>query len=383
MATTTAGKVIKCKAALAWGHNRPLQIQEVEVAPPEENEVRIKVMFTSLCKGDIHYWKFHKINRIFPRILGHEGAGIVESVGEGVTEVAPGDHVLTVFTGECGGCDHCLSEESNLCSFLTFEPEKTTLGVDDKSRFSYNGVPVYHFAGTSTFSEYTVVNYGCLVKLDPKVPMNKICVLGCGIAAGLGAVLNVAKPKRGSTVAIFGLGDVGLAAAEGARISGASKIIGVDTDPSTFTRALAFGVTVCLNHLQYDKSVQEVIADMTDGGADRSVECSGETEAMIAAFECVHQGWGMAVLVGVPNMECKRLRLDTEKVVEGRTVTGSFFGNYKARSQLPQLVQMYMNQELELDKFIKGEVALSEINEAFDGFVRGQQGLRPVIRMQE
>ncbi|KAM7257137.1 hypothetical protein ACFE04_012878 [Oxalis oulophora] len=214
---------------------------------------------------------------LFPRIFGHEGAGIVESVGEGVTDLKPGDHVLPVFTGECQECRHCKSQESNMCDLLRINTDRGVMINDGNSRFSINGQPIHHFLGTSTFSEYTVVHQGCVAKINPLAPLDKVCILSCGFSTGFGATVNVAKPEKGLTVAIFGLGAVGLAAAEGARVSGASRII-----------ARKFGVTEFVNSKDYQKPVQEVIAEITNGGVDRSVECTGNTDAMISAFECVH-----------------------------------------------------------------------------------------------
>ncbi|KAK4390448.1 Alcohol dehydrogenase 2 [Sesamum angolense] len=229
--SSTAGQVIKCKAAVAWEPGKPLVIEEVEVAPPQKMEVRLKILFTSLCHTDVYFWEAKAQDSVFPRILGHEAAGIVESVGEGVTELVPGDHVLPVFTGECGECAHCKSEESNMC---------------------------------------------------------------------LGATLNVAKPTKGSSVAVFGLGAVGLGAVEGARLAAASRIIGVDLNSARFEEAKKFGVTEFVNQKTTTSQFKRlVIAEMTDGGVDRSIECTGNINAMISAFECVHDGWGVAVLVGV------------------------------------------------------------------------------------
>ncbi|KAK6938314.1 Alcohol dehydrogenase-like, C-terminal [Dillenia turbinata] len=363
----TAGQVIRCKAAVAWEAGKPLVIEQVEVAPPQAMEVRLKILFTSLCHTDIYFWEAKGQTPLFPRIFGHEAGGIVESVGDGVTDVRPGDHVLPVFTGECKECRHCKSEESNMCELLRINTDRGVMLNDGKSRFSINGKPIYHFLGTSTFSEYTVVHVGCVAKINPKAPLDKVCILSCGISTGLGATLNVAKPKRGSFVAVFGLGAVGLAAAEGARISGASRIIG-------------FGVSEFLCPKDFEKPVQEVIAEMTDGGVDRSIECTGSIAAMISAFECVHDGWGLAVLVGVPNKD-DSFKTHPMNILNERTLKGTFFGNFKPRSDLPSVVEKYMNKELELEKFITHEVPFSEINKAFAYMLQGDS-LRCIIRME-
>ncbi|KAF3436023.1 hypothetical protein FNV43_RR23115 [Rhamnella rubrinervis] len=355
--TSTSGLVIPCKAAVAWEAGKPLVMERVEVAPPQAMEVRMKVKYTSLCHTDLYFWEAKGQTPLFPRIFGHEAAGIVESVGEGVKDLQAGDHVLPVFTGECGECGHCKSEESNMCDLLRINTDRGVMLHDGKTRFSINGTPINHFLGTSTFSEYTVVHSGCLSKLNPLAPLDKVCILSCGISTGLGATLNVAKPKRGSSVAVFGLGAVGLAAAEGARIAGASRIIGIDLNPMRFEE------------------------EMTNGGVDRSVECTGNINAMISAFECVHDGWGVAVLVGVPNKDATFMTKPINLLNE-RTLRGTFFGNYKPRTDLPSVVDMYMSKKLQLDKFITHRVPFSDINKAFDYMLKGE-GLRCIISMED
>ncbi|KDO65863.1 hypothetical protein CISIN_1g016933mg [Citrus sinensis] len=353
--SSTAGLILTCKAAVAWEAGKPLIIQDVEVAPPQAMEVRIKIKYTSLCRTDLYFWESKGQTPLFPRIFGHEAAGVVESVGEGVSDLEVGDHVLPVFTGECGDCRHC--------------------------RFSINGEPVNHFLGTSTFSEYTVVHSGCVAKINPLAPLDKVCILSCGVSTGLGATLNVAKPERGSSVAVFGLGAVGLAAAEGARIAGASRIIGVDRSSKRFEEAKKFGVTDFVNTSEHDRPIQEVIAEMTNGGVDRSVECTGNIDNMISAFECVHDGWGVAVLVGVPSKDAVFMTKPIN-VLNERTLKGTFFGNYKPRTDLPSVVDMYMNKQLELEKFITHRIPFSEINKAFEYMVKGE-GLRCIISMED
>ncbi|XP_047341643.1 alcohol dehydrogenase 2-like [Impatiens glandulifera] len=375
--STTTGQVIRCKAAIAWEAGQPLKIEEVEVSPPQKMEVRVKILYASLCHTDVYFWEAKGQNPVFPRILGHEAAGIVESVGEGVSDLAPGDHVLPVFTGECGECVHCKSEESNMCTLLRINTDRKVMIHDQQSRFTINGQPIYHFLGTSTFSEYTVIHSGCLVKINPQAPLDKVCILSCGFCTGFGATVNVAKPKKGSSVAIFGLGAVGLAAAEGARVAGASRIIGVDINSSRFELAKKFGVTEFVNSKECGKPVQEVIAEMTDGGVDRSVECTGNINAMISAFECVHDGWGVAVLVGVPHKDAV-FQTHPVNFLNERTLKGTFFGNYKPRTDIPSVVERYMNKELELEKFITHEVSFSEINKAFDYMLKGES-LRCII----
>ncbi|XP_044492455.1 alcohol dehydrogenase-like [Mangifera indica] len=379
--STSAGLVIHCKAAVAWEAGMPLVIEQVEVAPPQAMEVRIKIKYTSLCRTDLHFWEDKLNTHLFPRIFGHEAAGIVESVGEGVKDLDVGDHVLPVFTGECGDCQHCKSEESNMCDLLRTNPFRGVMLADGKSRFSIKGDPINHFLGTSTFSEYTVIHSGCVAKINPLAPLDKVCILSCGISTGLGAIFKVANPKKGSSVAIFGLGAVGLAAAEGARLAGASRIIGVERSNKRFEEAKKFGVTEFINLKEHDRPIQEVITEITNGGVDRSIECTGNMENMIAAFECVHDGWGVAVLVGVPNKDAVFMTKPVN-VLNERTLKGTFFGNYKARTDLPSVVDMYMNKELELEKFITHQLPFSEINKAFELMEKGQ-GLRCIISMED
>ncbi|KAK1261253.1 alcohol dehydrogenase [Acorus gramineus] len=378
----------------------------VGVPPPQAREGSIKSKYTSLPHTDVYFWECKKLKLfrfgrdgsegelsflcfglvqgqtpLFPRIFGHEAAGIVESIGEGVTDVKPGDHVLPIFTGECKECSHCKSEESNMCDLLRINTDRGVMLNDGKSRFSIKGKPINHFLGTSTFSEYTVVHVGCLAKINPAAPLDKVCVVSCGISTGLGATLNVAKPKKGSIVAVFGLGAVGLAACEGARIAGASRIIGVDLNPNRFKDAKKFGVTDFVNPKDHQKPVQEVIAEMTNGGVDRAVECTGNINAMISAFECVHDGWGVAVLVGVPHQDAIFMSKPINFLNE-RTLKGTFFGNYKPRTDIPNVVEMYMKKELELEKFLTHRVKFSEINKAFDLMLKGE-GLRCIITMED
>ncbi|KAK4390996.1 Alcohol dehydrogenase 1 [Sesamum angolense] len=293
-------------AAVAWEAGKPLVIEEVEVAPPQKMEVRVKILFTSLCHTDVYFWEAKGQTPLFPRIFGHEAGGIVESVGEGVTDLQPGDHVLPVFTGECKECRHCKSEESNMCDLLRINTDRGVMIGDGKSRFSKDGQPIH----SSRLARSLML---------AALPRSIQTLVSCGISTGLGATLNVAKPTK---------------AAEGARLAGASRIIGVDLNPSRFEEAKKFGVTEFVNPKDHDKPVQQVLAEMTDGGVDRSVECTGNVNAMISAFECVHDGWGVAVLVGVPNKD-DAFKTHPVNVLNERTLKGTFFGNYKPRSDIP------------------------------------------------
>ncbi|VFQ81552.1 unnamed protein product [Cuscuta campestris] len=364
---TTAGKVIKCKAAVSWGPRKPLRIQEVEVAPPQKMEVRVKVLFTCFCLGDAFAWSVE--GPWFPRIIGHEGTGVVESVGEGVTGVVAGDTVMIVCAGECGECAYCKSEESNLCSLPCFKSLGGLKVSKDTSRFSVEGRPVYHYATTSTFTEYTNAHVGCVVKINPEAPMDKVCALSCGVISGLGAVFNVAKPPEDSSVAIFGLGLPGLAAAEAARIAGASQIIGVDSDSDRLSKALDFGITYALNSSRHTTPIHDLIVDITGEGADRSVVCISDPKYITSAFECLHTGWGIAVLDTVMTVE---FSTDPLNFIAERTLKGCFFGNYKPRSHLPSLVDMIVNGELDTAKFVNYRCGFAEINEALLQFAKAK-----------
>uniref|UniRef100_A0A6N2NCQ8 Enoyl reductase (ER) domain-containing protein n=1 Tax=Salix viminalis TaxID=40686 RepID=A0A6N2NCQ8_SALVM len=318
--SSTAGQVISCKAAVAWEAGKPLIIEEVEVAPPQAMEVRLKILFTSLCHTDVYFWEAKGQTPMFPRIFGHEAGGIVESVGEGVTDLEPGDHVLPVFTGECKECRHCKSEESNMCDLLRINTDRGS------------GAAHLPFCWHLNLQRVHCGSCWLCRKINPAAPLDIVCVLSCGISTGLGATLNVAKPEKGSSN-LFAL--FFLAGAEGARIAGASRIIGVDLNSNRFEEAKKFGVTEFVNPKDYDKPVQEVIAEMTDGGVDRSVECTGSINAMISAFECVHDGWGVAVLVGVRT----KMILSNPPInfLNEKTLKGTFFGNYKHAPTFLQL----------------------------------------------
>jgi S-(hydroxymethyl)glutathione dehydrogenase/alcohol dehydrogenase len=313
--------------------------------------------------------------------LGHEAAGIVESVGEGVTEVKAGDHVIPCYQAECKECKFCLSGKTNLCGKVRSATGVGLMLSDRKSRFSKDGKVIYHFMGTSTFSEYTVVHAVSVAKVNPAAPLDKICLLGCGIPTGLGAVWNTAKVEKGANVAIFGLGTVGLAVAEGAKAAGASRIIGVDIDPSKFDRAKDFGVTEFLNPKDYKKSTQEVIVELTDGGVDYSFDCTGNVNVMRSALECCHKGWGTSVIIGVAAAG-QEISTRPFQLVTGRVWKGTAFGGFKSRSQVPELVEKYLKKEIKVDEYITHNMKLADINEAFD-LLHSGKCLRCVLQLSE
>ncbi|XP_044466294.1 alcohol dehydrogenase-like 6 isoform X2 [Mangifera indica] len=334
-------QVITCKAAVAWGAGEQLVIEEVQVSPPQPQEIRIKVVSTSLCRTDLTAWE---TQAIFPRIFGHEASGIVESVGAGVTEFKEGDHVLTVFIGECQKCKHCRSGKSNTCEVLGLE-RRGVMHSDQQTRFSIKGKPVYHYCAVSSFSEYTVVHSGCAVKVSSIAPLEKICLLSCGLAAGLGAAWNVADISQGSTVVIFGLGTVGLSVAQGAKLRGASRIIGVDTNPEKSEKAKAFGITEFLNPNDCNEPIQQVIKRITDGGADYSFECIGDTGMITTALQSCCDGWGLTVTLGVPKVN-PEVAAHYGLFLSGRTLKGTLFGRWKPKSDLPSLVDMYAKKHV-------------------------------------
>lgn len=369
--------VITCRAAVAWAAGEPLRIEEVQLAPPLPMEIRIQVIATSLCRSDLSAWLSQPI---FPRIFGHEASGIVESVGEGVTEFKTGDHVLTLYTGECMRCKQCSSDKGNLCQVLGLE-RQGVMHSDKQTRFSIKGKPVYHYCAVSSFSEYTVVHSGCAVKISSVAPLEKICLLSCGIPAGLGAAWKVANISKGSNVVIFGLGTVGLSVAQGAKSRGASKIIGVDINPEKSGIAKSFGVTDFLNPNDYDEPIQQVINRITDGGADYAFECVGDTGVVATALQSCSNGWGLTVTLGVPK-EKPEITASFGLFLAGRTLTGCLYGGWKPKSELPSLVEMYLRKEIELDKYISHNLVLEDINQAFELLMEGKC-LRCVIHMKK
>ncbi|MFM4650566.1 S-(hydroxymethyl)glutathione dehydrogenase/class III alcohol dehydrogenase [Aeromonas bivalvium] len=367
---------IKCKAAIAWGPGQPLSIEEVEVMAPQAGEVRVRIVATGVCHTDAFTLSGEDPEGVFPCILGHEGGGIVESVGEGVTSVKVGDHVIPLYTPECGECKFCKSGKTNLCQKI-----RTTQGKglmpDGTTRFSKDGQPIYHYMGTSTFSEYTVLPEISIAKVDPAAPLEEVCLLGCGVTTGIGAVMNTAKVKEGENVAIFGLGGIGLSAVIGARLAKAGRIIAIDINESKFELARKLGATDCINPNDYDKPIQEVIVEMTDGGVDFSFECIGNVKVMRAALECCHKGWGESVIIGVAGAG-QEISTRPFQLVTGRVWRGSAFGGVRGRSELPSYVQRYMQGEFKLDDFITHTMGLEQINEAFDLMHEGKS-IRTVI----
>lgn len=367
---------MKSRAAVAFAPGKPLEIVEIDVAPPRPGEVLVKITHTGVCHTDAFTLSGEDPEGVFPAVLGHEGGGIVVEVGEGVTTLQPGDHVIPLYTAECGKCKFCLSGKTNLCQAVRATQGKGLM-PDGTSRFSYQGKPIYHYMGTSTFSEYTVVPEIALAKIDPQAPLEKVCLLGCGVTTGIGAVHNTAKVEPGATVAVFGLGGIGLAVIQGAVQAKASRIFAIDVNPDKFELAREMGATHCINPKDYDKPIQEVIVEMTDGGVDYSFECIGNVDVMRAALECCHKGWGESIIIGVAGAG-KEIRTRPFQLVTGRVWRGSAFGGVKGRSQLPGMVLQAMRGEIRLDPFITHTLPLERINEAFDLMHEGKS-IRTVI----
>ncbi|AKS42329.1 S-(hydroxymethyl)glutathione dehydrogenase/class III alcohol dehydrogenase [Wenzhouxiangella marina] len=367
---------MKSIAAVAFEANRPLELTEVDVAGPRAGEVLVEIVATSVCHTDAYTLSGADPEGLFPSILGHEGAGIVREVGAGVTSVEPGDHVIPLYTAECGTCKFCTSGKTNLCQAVR-ATQGQGLMPDGSSRFSHNGKTLYHYMGTSTFSQFTVLPEISLARVSSSAPLDKICLLGCGVTTGIGAVLNTAKVEAGSTVAVFGLGAIGLAVIQGAVMAGAERIIAIDINPDKFELARQFGATDVVNPKDYEDPIQQVIVDLTDGGVDYSFECIGNVQVMRAALECCHKGWGESVIIGVAGAG-EEISTRPFQLVTGRVWRGSAFGGVKGRSELPDYVQRYMDGKLKIDEFVTHEMPFERINEAFD-LLHAGQSIRTVL----
>jgi S-(hydroxymethyl)glutathione dehydrogenase/alcohol dehydrogenase len=367
---------MKTRAAVAWAPNQPLTIEEVDLQGPQAGEVMVKLTATGVCHTDAYTLSGEDSEGVFPCILGHEGAGVVVEVGAGVTSVAVGDHVIPLYTPECGKCKFCLSGKTNLCQAIRSTQGKGLM-PDGTSRFSKDGKPIFHYMGTSTFSEYTVLPEIAVAKINKAAPLDKVCLLGCGITTGIGAVLNTAKVEPGSTVAVFGLGGIGLSVIQGAVMAKAARIIAIDINESKFEMAKMLGATDFVNPKNFDRPIQEVIVDMTDGGVDYSFECIGNVGLMRSALECCHKGWGESVIIGVAGAG-QEIATRPFQLVTGRVWRGSAFGGVKGRTQLPDYVERYMKGEIKIDEMVTYTMPLEDINKAFDLMHEGK-AIRSVI----
>ncbi|XP_055849425.1 alcohol dehydrogenase class-3 [Episyrphus balteatus] len=378
--SATEGKVIKCRAAVAWEAKKPLSIEEIEVDPPKANEVRIKILSTGVCHTDAYTLDGCDPEGIFPVILGHEGAGIVESVGPGVTKFKAGDHVIPLYIPQCNDCKFCRSPKTNLCQTIRLTQGRGVL-PDGTSRFRCKGKSLFHFMGTSTFTEYTVVADISVCKINEKAPFDKVCLLGCGIPTGYGAALNTAKVEPGSTCAVWGLGAVGLAVAMGCKKAGASKIYGIDINPDKFEVGNKFGITDFINPKDHEGKgpIQNVLVDLLDGGFDYSFECIGNVNTMRAALESTHKGWGVSVIIGVA-ASGQEISTRPFQLVVGRTWKGTAFGGWKSVESVPKLVDEYLAKELMVDEFVTHNMELNDINKAFDLMHEGKS-IRSVVKL--
>jgi len=367
---------MKSRAAVAWEAGKPLEIEEVDVQGPKQGEALLRVVATGVCHTDAFTLTGEDPEGIFPSILGHEGGAIVEEVGTGVTSVQPGDHVIPLYTPECGECSYCKSGKTNLCQAIR-GTQGQGLMPDGSSRFSNNGQTIYHYMGTSTFSEYTVVPEIAIAKVNPEAPLDKVCLLGCGITTGIGAVLNTANAEPGSTIVVFGLGGIGLSVVQGAVMSGAGRIVCIDINQDKFEMARMLGATDCINPKDYDRPIQDVIVDLTDGGADYSFECIGNVDVMRSALECCHKGWGESVIIGVAGSG-QEISTRPFQLVTGRVWRGTAFGGVRGRSELPGYVDKYMSGAINIDDMVTHTMGLEDINSAFD-LMHSGESIRSVV----
>ena len=367
---------MKARAAVAVEAGHPLVIEEIDVAAPKAGEVLVQMVATGVCHTDAFTLSGDDPEGLFPCVLGHEGGGIVVEVGEGVTTLSPGDHVIPLYTAECGQCKFCLSGKTNLCSAVRATQGQGVM-PDGTRRFSLNGKSLYHYMGTSTFSEYSVIAEVSLAKISPAAPLDKVCLLGCGVTTGIGAVINTAKVEPGATIAVFGLGGIGLSVIQGAVMAKAGRIIAVDTNPAKFEMATLLGATDCVNPKDHGGTISEVLIDMTDGGVDYSFECVGNVNLMREALECCHKGWGESIIIGVAGAG-QEISTRPFQLVTGRVWRGTAFGGVKGRSQLPGMVDQYMSGKIKLDELITYTMPLEAINDAFDHMHAGRS-IRSVV----
>ncbi|MEM1020819.1 MAG: S-(hydroxymethyl)glutathione dehydrogenase/class III alcohol dehydrogenase [Pseudomonadota bacterium] len=368
---------MKTRAAVAVAPNKPLEIHEVDLDGPKAGEVLVEIMATGICHTDAYTLEGKDSEGIFPSILGHEGAGIVRDIGPGVTSVKVGDHVIPLYTPECRQCKTCTSQKSNLCTSIRSTQGQGVM-PDGTSRFSLNGETLYHYMGCSTFSNFTVMPEIAVAKIREDAPFDKVCYIGCGVTTGVGAVIFTAGVEAGANVAVFGLGGIGLNVIQGARMVGADKIIGVDINPSKRAMAEQFGMTDFVNpkEVGMDKVV-EAIVDLTDGGADYSFDCTGNTAVMRQALECCHRGWGESIIIGVAEAG---MEISTRpfQLVTGRVWKGTAFGGARGRTDVPKIVDWYMDGKINIDDLITHKMPLDEINTAFD-LMHAGESIRSVV----
>ena len=366
---------MKTQAAVAWKAGAPLSIETVDLEGPRAGEVLVEIKATGICHTDYYTLSGADPEGLFPAILGHEGAGVVLEVGPGVTSVARDDHVIPLYTPECRQCKFCLSRKTNLCQQIR-STQGRGLMPDATSRFSLDGKPILHYMGTSTFSNYIVVPEIALAKVRPDAPFETICYIGCGVTTGVGAVIFTAKVEAGANVVVFGLGGIGLNVIQGAKLVGADKIIGIDTNPARESMARRFGMTHFINP-KATPNVVDAIVQLTDGGADYSFECIGNTTTMRQALECCHKGWGQSIIIGVAAAG-EEIATRPFQLVTGRQWKGSAFGGARGRTDVPKIVDWYMDGKLNIDDLITHRLKLEDINTGFDLMKRGES-IRSVV----
>jgi S-(hydroxymethyl)glutathione dehydrogenase/alcohol dehydrogenase len=362
------------RAAVAFAAGEPLKVETVQLEGPQTGEVLVEIKATGICHTDAYTLSGADPEGLFPAIMGHEGAGVVLEIGAGVTSLQPGDHVIPLYTPECRECKFCTSGKTNLCGAIR-ETQGQGVMPDGTSRFSLNGDKLFHYMGTSTFSNYTVVPEIALAKIRDDAPFDKVCYIGCGVTTGLGAVINTAQAEPGSNIAVFGLGGIGLNVIQGARLIGADRIIGVDLNPAKVPLAEKFGMTDFINPADTDPV--EAIVELTGGGVDYSFECIGNVDVMRQALECCHKGWGESVIIGVA-ASGKEIATRPFQLVTGRVWRGTAFGGTKGRTQVPQIVDWYMDGKINIDDLITHTLALDEINTGFD-LMHAGESIRSVV----
>lgn len=361
---------MKVRAAIAVGAQRPLEVDHIDMEGPREGECLVRMVATGVCHTDAFTLSGNDPEGLFPSVLGHEGGGVVEEIGSSVRSLAVGDHVIPLYIPECRECKFCLSGKTNLCGRLR-ETQGKGLMPDGSSRLSWRGRKLHHYMGTSTFAQWTIVPEIALAKVRKDAPLDKVCLLGCGVTTGIGAVLNTAKVQAGSSVAIFGLGGIGLSVVQGAVMAGAERIIGIDINENKSELAFQMGATDFLNPSEVGVDIADAIIELTDGGVDYSFECIGKVEIMNQALRCTHKGWGQSIIIGVAGAG-EEIHARPFLLVTGRSWRGTAFGGTKGRTQLPGFVDRYMNGRIKLDEMISGTMPLEDINTAFDLMHDGQ-----------
>jgi len=367
---------MEVKAAVAFEAGKPLSIETVQLEGPQDNEVLVEVKSTGVCHTDEFTLSGADPEGLFPAIMGHEGAGIVVEVGKDVKSVAPGDHVIPLYTPECRECKSCLSQKTNLCTAIR-STQGQGLMPDGTSRFSLNGDPLYHYMGTSTFASHTVLPEIAVARIREDAPFEKVCYIGCGVTTGIGAVIYTAGVEPGANVVVFGLGGIGLNVVQGARIAGADKIVGVDLNPAKKELAKRFGMTHFVNPSEVEGDLVPYLVDITDGGADYSFECIGNVNVMRQALECTHRGWGESIIIGVAGSG-QEISTRPFQLVTGRVWKGSAFGGARGRTDVPRIVDWYMEGKIEIDSLITHTMGLDDINNAFD-LMHSGESIRSVV----